>query len=311
MVDILQITMVGVVFFLMLGLGATVTVGDIVGLKKNPKPPLIGFISQFIFMPLMAFLLAKILDVPDTMGLSMVLIGCTPGGSTSNIFSYFSRGDVSLSIAMTLVSNTAAFVMMPLLLLLYGPAFTSDGLEIPFANIAAGLLIVLIPVAIGMCILSRSPETAKKLEKTSSSLGGIFIIAAMIAGVVQNSELFSSGFQLYAASILMAPCGYSCGYFLGYLSKLPKRQCRTIALETGIQNSTLTIAVIMLSYPGGDAVADQLQQDVLAFALMYTMFLIVSGVLTSALFRYLSRNEEAEEEAERKAQGKDVETGEM
>jgi predicted Na+-dependent transporter len=102
MADALQLLMVGVVFCLMLGLGSTVKPSDVTGLRHNPKPAAIGFISQFIFMPLMAFCLAKILDVPDTMGLSMILIGCTPGGSTSNLFTYFSRGDVGLSIAMTL-----------------------------------------------------------------------------------------------------------------------------------------------------------------------------------------------------------------
>ena len=68
----------------------------------------------------------------------MILIGCTPGGSTSNLFTYFSRGDLPLSIGMTLVSNTAAFVMMPLLLLIYSPAFTSDELTIPYVTIVVG-----------------------------------------------------------------------------------------------------------------------------------------------------------------------------
>lgn len=120
---------------------------------------------QFVLMPLCAYALAKAVGVSNEMGLSMILIGCTPGGSTSNLFTYFSRGDLPLSIAMTVISNTAAFFMMPLLLLIYGPAFTSDSMKIPYTTILAGLLVVLIPVAIGMAILKRNEELAKKLEK--------------------------------------------------------------------------------------------------------------------------------------------------
>ena len=138
MVDVLQVLMVGVVFTLMLGLGSTVRVSDLLAIKKNPKAPLIGFICQFVLMPLCAYALAKIVGVTDEQGLSMVLVGCTPGGSTSNLFTFFSRGDLPLSIVMTVISNSAAFFMMPLLLLIYGPAFTSDSLQIPFGNIFAG-----------------------------------------------------------------------------------------------------------------------------------------------------------------------------
>ena len=137
-------------------------------------------------MPFMAWLIAKILSVDSPQGISMVLIGCTPGGTTSNLFTYFSRGEVSLSIAMTVVSNVAAFFMMPLLLLLYAPSFTDDSLKISFSNIAGGLVVTLIPVAMGMSVLTKNPPLAKKLEKFASVLGCLFILAAIIAGCLQN-----------------------------------------------------------------------------------------------------------------------------
>jgi len=104
----------------------------------------------------------------------------------------------------------------------------------------------------------------------------------------------------------MAPAGYLAGYGLAALGKLEPRKRRTIALETGIQNSTLTIAIIMLTFPGGDDAKDQLQKDVLAFALMYSLFLVVSGVIASLIFRKASEGEAAEEEAKEK-EGKEKE----
>ena len=161
---------------------------------------------------------------------------------------------------MTVISNTAAFFMMPLLLLLYGPAFTSDKMEIPYAQIFLGLLVVLMPVAIGMAILRKNPEFAKKLEKFASVLGALFIAAAIVAGCLQNKDLFSSGWKLWFCSIVMLPLAACFGYGLSTLAKLPPKQRRTIALETGIQNTTLTIAIIILSYPGGETAADDLQK---------------------------------------------------
>jgi len=96
---------------------------------------------------------------------------------------------------------------------------------------------------------------------------------------------------MWIASILMLPLGTTSGYTLSKLSKCTPKQCRTIALETGIQNSTLTIAIIMLSFPGGTEAEDQQQQDVLAFALMYTFFLIVTATITTLGFAKYSQEE--------------------
>jgi len=98
-------------------------------------------VCQFGFMPLFSFVLAKMLNVTDAQGVSMVLIGCTPRGSTSNVFTYHAGGDVSLTITMTVCSTMMAFAMMPLLLMIYTPAFTNEDIQLPYASIAAGMLI--------------------------------------------------------------------------------------------------------------------------------------------------------------------------
>ena len=300
MVDVLQLFMVAVVVFLMLGLGATVTWETFTGIVKAPKGPLIGMFCQFGCMPLLSFSLAKILGVSNLTGLSMVMVGCTPGGVTSNLFTYFSRGDVTLSIAMTVMSNSLAFGMMPLLLYIYGTSFTTDTVKIPYANLIVGLFLTLFPAAIGMLVLKKNPPVAKKLEKIASILGMIFILVAGVQGVRDNLDLLTSGWKLWFAAVLMCPMGTAIGYCLAKLGKMEPRQCRTVALETGIQNTTLTIAIIMLSFPKGDVAVDgeeggKLKDDIhsetVAFALMYTLFLIVTSAMVSFVFNRISAAE--------------------
>ena len=193
---------------------------------------------------------------------------------------------------------------------MYAPSFTDDSFEVPYANIAAGLGVTLIPVAIGMTVLRKNPPVAAKLEKGAALLGGLFIAAAIAVGCMQNEDLFKSGHKLYLSSVFLAPCGYLAGYGLASLFGLPNRQRRTIALETGIQNSTLTIAIIMLTYPRGDAAANQKQEDVLAFAIMYSLFLVISGCIVTYLFRKISEGEEEEAEEGEAKKGEAAKHGE-
>lgn len=297
--DTLQILLSCVVVLLMLGLGATVTPMAVKSIVLSPKAPAIGFLSQFGFMPLLAFSLAKIFKVSDAQGISMILIGSTPGGSTSNLFTYYSRGDVALSLSMTILSTITAFGMMPLLLLIYTPSFDSEDIKIPYATVVISLAIVLVPVVIGMIVLHYQPAAAKILKKVASIVGMLFIVAALVLAIVQNRDILAeSGYKLYIPGALMAPAGFCAGYGLTTLCGLDGRTRRTVALETGIQNSTLTIAIIVLSFPGGDEDSDRLQEEILAFAYIYTLFLLVSGGIATLIYRRLSRKEEKEDNGE-------------
>ena len=134
------------------------------------------------------------------------------------------------------------------------------------------------------------------LRLYEAHLVSLAFASSPIISLGSSKELFTSGYKLYLSSIFLAPCGYLAGYGLATLAKLPKRQRRTIALETGIQNSTLTISIIVLSFPEGDAAATQLQRDVLAFALMYSLFLVLSGVIVTYIFRRMSVDDAQAEE---------------
>ncbi|MCA9637098.1 MAG: bile acid:sodium symporter, partial [Myxococcales bacterium] len=137
---------------LMMGLGATLSVANFREILRSPKGPLIGLASQYGWMPLVAFGLAKGLDLPPAMAVSLIVVGCTPGGTTSNLFTYYAKADVALSISMTALSSVAAIVLMPLTLAAYTGPFTDAEFAIPFKSIVVTLAVMLAPMAIGMAV---------------------------------------------------------------------------------------------------------------------------------------------------------------
>ena len=144
--DPLQLIFAVVVILLMLGLGATLTPGDFRRARKVWKAPLVAVLCQFVFMPLISFGLAIVLGVTKAQGISMLVVGCSPGGSTSNLFTYYSRGDLPLSIIATSLSTLLSVGLLPLCLLVYSPPFTDEHLRIPFSSLVPPLVVVRILV---------------------------------------------------------------------------------------------------------------------------------------------------------------------
>ncbi len=173
----------------------------------------------------------------------MIAIGATPGGSTSNLFTLFSKGDVALSITMTILSNLAAFGMLPLLLLIYTSHLTDD-LQIPFVDIFTSLLLVLVPASLGIVLRYYRPRWAKKVEKAASVVGVLFIIIALVYGSISEESIWTADWELFFGGAILLLLGAGLGYLTAYFSGFSRRVCRTIALETGLQNSTFTISVL-------------------------------------------------------------------
>ena len=121
-----QILLALMIFIIMLGMGASLTMDDFRAVIRAPRGVFIGFLSQFGLMPFIAFSLATVLGFHPAFAISLILIGSLPGGTTSNMFTYFARGSVALSISMTTASTLLALLMMPVLLKLYTVGFTSQ-----------------------------------------------------------------------------------------------------------------------------------------------------------------------------------------
>jgi bile acid:Na+ symporter, BASS family len=134
---------------IMFGMGASLTLRDLILALKRPYGLIVAFLAQFGIMPLVAFTLASLLSLSPAQALGLLIVGCSPGGSTSNLFTYFSKGNLGMGVMMTVNSTLWALLMMPLLLSLYGAGFATDEVQIPVRNIVVNLFILLVPVLLG------------------------------------------------------------------------------------------------------------------------------------------------------------------
>ncbi len=268
------------ILVLMTGMGATLDGQRVRDVLQRPRGILVGLLSQFGWMPLIAFGLAIALRLPNELALPLVLIGCTPGGTTSNLFAYFSKADVALSIGMTSASSIVAVVAMPAVLWLYGSRFTEAEMALPLADIAVTLALVLVPVALGMLIRSRSVRAATLVEKVGSGAGVAVLVLLIVSGVLHNRAIFG---QIppagYVAAVALGILGMSLGYGAARLAGLDLPQRRAVSLETGIQNSPLAIAIVVATFP-----EDQ-HDTLLWMPLLYALFVLLSASAVTLLFR--------------------------
>ncbi|MCS6985550.1 MAG: bile acid:sodium symporter family protein [Leptospiraceae bacterium] len=298
------------VFVIMFGMGATLSLQDFKNALKKPKGMITGFLSQFGVMPLVAFTLSLILRLDPVNALALILVGCLPAGSTSNMFAYFSRGDLALSIAMTSASTLMAIIMTPILLNFYGhlslfgiPSIVDQMTElmqsmnllesgsgvkfqIPNKDIIVSLFLVLIPVILGMILRKKSPGWAKAAEDTAGFMAVIIIVFLLGSVVVRHNDLLlaTSG-KIYFAAIMVGLGGFLFGYLFSWALGVPPRWRRTISLETGIQNGPLAFAIVMMSFK------EPLQSQMLWLPIMYSAFIVLTSSLLTLFFRRIGKED--------------------
>jgi bile acid transporter len=272
-----QAMLAAMIFVIMLGMGATIHRTDIAMALRRRRAFLVGMLCQFGLMPLIAFLLALALALPPPVALALIMLGATPGGTTSNLFSYWAKGDVTLSIAMTVASTVAAIVLMPLAIAIYATEALTGDVEIPLASIAVTLVLVTLPAAIGYVIRARNVVAASWIEWIGS-LVGMVLIAALITNFFRENSamIFTVPFGELLATLLLSVCGFAAGFALARFLGLDLTAAKTVSLETGIQNAPLTITVIGLSFAAGEA-----QDQMLLTAALYAVFVVITSTLTS------------------------------
>jgi BASS family bile acid:Na+ symporter len=272
-----QAMLAAMIFVIMLGMGATIHRTDIVMAIRRRRAFLVGMLCQFGLMPLIAFLLASALALPPAVALALIMLGATPGGTTSNLFSYWAKGDVTLSIAMTVASTLAAIVLMPLAIAIYATEALTGDVEIPLASIAVTLVLVTLPAAIGYVIRARNVVAASWIEWIGS-LAGMILIAALITNFFRENSamIFAVPGDELLATLLLSVCGFAAGFALARALGLDLTAAKTVSLETGIQNAPLTITVIGLSFAAGP-----MQDEMLLTAALYAVFVVITSTLTS------------------------------
>lgn len=268
------------IFVIMLGMGASLTPRDFTLALKRPYGLMIGVISQYGFMPLIGFILASTLPVSDTIKIGILIMACMPGGTTSNIFTYFSKGNLALSVLMTVTSTVFGVVLIPLVLVLYAGALD---LDIPRENIIATLVLLLVPVAIGMVLRKLNANVGAVTEFMGSMLAIFFILFLIVSWIPRNWEfLLTTTWATYVGSIVLGLFGFALGYGFSALLRLHPRNARTVALETGIQNGPLAIAIIAFTFAGTEA------QAVMAVPVLYSLFIVITSTMLTLWFRRIN-----------------------
>ena len=229
----------------MLGMGMSLRPHDFLNVIKQPKPVTLGVILQFTLMPFIAWLLSELLGLPLELALGMVLVGACPGGTASNIICYLAKGEVAVSITLTAVSTVLAVFLTPLLTWLY----IGQKVPVPVADMMQNILtIILAPVTLGVLINYRfgnSIHALKRILPGLSALAVILIIGIIIANTREQLALLAA--PVFIAVCLHNLCGLAAGYGLAWLCGCDARIRRTLAIEVGMQNSGLAIALVELT----------------------------------------------------------------
>ncbi|MEO1641283.1 MAG: bile acid:sodium symporter [Pseudomonadota bacterium] len=268
------------IFVIMLGMGASLTPRDFVLALKRPYGLMIGVVSQYGFMPLIGFILATTLPVSDPIKIGILIMACMPGGTTSNIFTYFSKGNLALSVLMTVTSTVFGVILIPIVLVVYAGALD---LDIPRENIIATLVLLLVPVAIGMILRKFNANVGAVTEFFGSLLAVFFILFLIVSWIPRNWEfLVTTTWATYFGSIALGLFGFTLGYGFSKLLKLHPRNARTVALETGIQNGPLAIAIIVFTFSGDEV------QAINAVPVLYSLFIVITSTMLTLWFRRIN-----------------------
>ena len=268
------------IFVIMLGMGASLTPRDFILALKRPYGLFIGVVSQYGFMPLIGFILATTLPVNDTLKIGILIMACMPGGTTSNIFTYFSKGNLALSVLMTVTSTVFGVILIPIVLVVYAGALD---LDIPRENIIATLVLLLVPVAIGMMLRKLNANVGAVTDFMGSLLAVFFIVFLIVSWIPRNWEfLLTTTWATYFGAIMLGLFGFLLGYGFSTLLRLHPRNARTVALETGIQNGPLAIAIIAFTWSGAEA------QSVMAVPVLYSLFIVITSTMLTMWFRRIN-----------------------
>ena len=272
---------------IMLGMGASLTWRDFLIAFRKPKGVIVGLVCQYGIMPALGFALAQVLGLPPAIALGLILMGCMPGGTTSNIFTYFSKAVLALSIMMTSVSTLVALGMVPATLAFYsGLAGYEGDYTIPAANVAQVLVVLLVPTIIGMVLRKANPNVGATLELFGGIMGIAVILFLVVTWIPRNHQLLlDTPLNVYLGAIGLGLVGMALGYVLARLLKQDPNRSRTIALETGIQNGPLAILIVTISISGPR------QQDVLLIPVLYSLFIVISSSIVTVFFRRASERE--------------------
>ncbi|MBR1625745.1 MAG: bile acid:sodium symporter family protein [Bacteroidales bacterium] len=242
------IIVIPILTLLMFQLGLTLRLEDFLLILRKPKIMLIGLFGQIVLLPLIALVLGLAFELPSLFFVGLMLIACSPGGSSSNVFSYLAKGDVALSVSLTAFSSIITLFTLPLIMSMtvrnIDTALTAD-IHLPVKNLLVqNLLLMFLPIVIGMLLKYKKEFMAHKIEKILGKCA--FPLLMLLAGVffIQNFACIKDNFLLLGSVVTaLLIVSTSVAFVLSVIFRLQKQQRRTIVIEIGMQNAAGAIAI--------------------------------------------------------------------
>ncbi len=262
--------LLGVIMF---GMGTTLHPSDFVLVFKYPQGLIIGISAQYIVMPLVAYILCIIFNLPSMLAIGVILVGTCPGGTASNVITYLSNGNVPLSVAMTTASTLLSPIITPLLTYFYAGRWVHVNVLSMFFSI---MQVIVLPVALGIIVRLVFKERIKTFIHILPSIS-VLAIAVIIAGIISaNAEkLFTVGLLTILVVMMHNGAGLLLGYLIAMLLRFDKKAKRTIAIEVGMQNSGLAVSLAIVHFGALSAIAGAI----------FSLWQNISGSLLAAWWR--------------------------
>ena len=257
----------------MLGMGMTLSIPDFTMIARHPKPVVVGVLAQYCIMPLVGWSVAHMIPLPDTLKVGIILIGCVPGGTTSNVCTFLAKGNTALSVSMTAFSTMLAPVVTPALTLWLAGTY----MEVPAGQMALSIVqIVLLPVGFGLACNVFLHRQVARIQPAMPWVS-VVAIAGVVAAVAAKSQalIATAGFLMFAAIALENAVGYALGYAAARAFGVSRADRRTISIEVGLQNAGL----------GSTLAAHYLSAAVAAPCAVATFWHTISGSLLAMYWR--------------------------
>ena len=231
----------------MFGMGLTMKLSDFAVVFSRPKDVIVGCLAQFIVMPLLAFILGKVFGLNHELLVGVILVGTCPGGTSSNVITYLSKGDTALSVGMTSVSTLLAPFLTPFLTYLYLKSTVSVDVKSMFISI---IQVVILPIGLGLLINKLFGKYTQNIIFALPTVSVTAICLIVAAVVSHNSEkIMSTGVMVFVIVILHNLLGYLCGYMIGILFKMDLPRKKAVSIEIGMQNSGLATTLAASAFP--------------------------------------------------------------
>ncbi len=269
----------------MFGVALEISVSDFKQLLKNPKPVIIGVMSQFLVLPIITFLLVITIDPLPSIALGMFMVAACPGGNVSNFIAHLAKGNAALSVSLTAIATLLAVVMTPLNLQFWGSLYAPTGILLkevaiqPLEMIKLVSLILGIPLLLGMWLNYLKPGLAKKMAGVLKIVSLLFFISLVFLALYNNRDIFMQYvFYVFWIVLIHNLIAFTTGFSFARLLRLSQRDVRSITIETGIQNSGLGLLLIFTFFDGLGGMA--------LLAAFWGIWHLVTGLALAAFWGY-------------------------